>query len=142
MVKNITSKITKTHLLGATILLAYFIVANAIFGYASPSMIFIGLPCPACGLTRSGVLFFSGRFAESVRMHPLFIPLLGLAVWAVLCKIFWPDRIRHVKTVAVLLLIASIVVFIIRMVNLFPHTPPLTINSDSILHNILNILNQ
>ena len=138
MIRIVRSSITVPRLLGVALFCAYFVVTNAIFGYVSPSMIFVGLPCPACGLTRSGLLFFSGNFIESFRVHPLFIPTLAWVVGAVLCKQLWQDKLVHIKNLGLLLLVLSIVVYIIRMVLLFPHSPPMTVNSDSILHNLIN----
>ncbi|HYO44419.1 MAG TPA: DUF2752 domain-containing protein [Candidatus Limnocylindrales bacterium] len=38
-----------------------------------------GLPCPACGLTRSWRAALRGRPVESLRLHPLGIVALGVA---------------------------------------------------------------
>lgn len=136
MLDTIKNTITPWHLLAAGMVLVYYFIANTIFGYVSPTMVLFGLPCPGCGLTRSGLLLLTGNFAESFRMHPLLIPLLALGVWAVLCRLFWPGKFGHVKTLAILLLICFFAVYIVRMATIFPDTPPLTINRDSILHRL------
>jgi hypothetical protein len=41
-----------------------------------PSALFLGIPCPGCGLTRASLLLLSGDFAGALRMHPL-SPLLA-----------------------------------------------------------------
>jgi len=47
---------------------------------------FVGLPCPACGLTRALVAAGSGDVQQSLRFHPLglpiaFVALATLAMW-------------------------------------------------------------
>lgn len=137
ILKSLKKYITIWHLLGVAVLVVYIILANTFFGYTAPTMILVGLPCPACGLTRSGLLFFSGNFIESFRMHPLFIPTLLFAVCAVICRLFKPEKFEHIKTLAIVLLISFFIVYFIRMALLFPYNPPMTINSDSIFHNLL-----
>ena len=81
-----------------------------------------GIPCPTCGMTRAWRSFIFLDFATAFSMHPLFwIPPLFLlkkmqnkwALWAVF-GIF-------------------IAVYIIRMLFLFPHTPPMNFNYDGLL---------
>ena len=133
---------SRQYLLGAVAFTLYYIVTNFFFGYICPSMIFVGLPCPACGLTRAGLLFFSFNFSESFEMHPLFVPVLVFLVWLIICKIYWPNRLWLILTPAILLFFCFIAVYIYRMALIFPNYPPLMINRDSILHNIITLLEE
>ena len=137
MITTIKNSITKPRILTAALIITYLAATNFFFGYVSPSMILVGLPCPACGFTRAGFLFFTGSLAESFRMHPLFIPTLALAAGAVICKLFWPNRFEVIKILTIVLIISSFIVFIIRMAVLFPHSPPMNINRNSLLHNLI-----
>jgi hypothetical protein len=40
-----------------------------------PTALFLGIPCPGCGLTRATFALFAGDFAGALRFHPL-SPLL------------------------------------------------------------------
>lgn len=51
-----------------------------------------GVSCPACGLTRAAAAFAQGRFAESLRWHPLF---LLLAAEAALLWLVWGLALRR-----------------------------------------------
>ena len=124
-------------LVGVGIFIIYYFAANAVFGFVCPSMILVGLPCPACGLTRAGVLFFTGNFGASFEMHPMLLPALAWGGIAVVCKLRWPHKYEHVNTLAIVLLVCILVVFVVRMIFLFPHTPPLDINENSVLHRII-----
>ena len=133
----------KPYFLGAAAFALYYISANRLFGHISPTMILLGLPCPACGLTRAGLLLFSGQFAESFRMHPLFVPALFFILWLAVYKVLWPENLynnRYLQNISISLLIVFFAVYIIRMAHMFPHEPPMVINRDSILHNIIFLL--
>ena len=121
---------------------AYVIVTNLLFGYICPSMVLAGLPCPACGLTRAGLLFATGNFAESFGLHPLLIPAVVFIAVTVAMKFIKPNKIKVLQIPAIFLLICFIVLYIFRMVSLFPHHPPMVINSESILHNIINLIRE
>ena len=132
----------KKYLIFITAFILYYALTNYFFGYISPTMILFGIPCPACGMSRAGLFFLQGNFADSFRMHPLFIPGIAFILVLGAFKIFWPDKTKHLQIPAIVLLVSFIAVFILRMVHLFPNYPPLVINDDSILHNILSLLRE
>lgn len=120
----------------------YYVVANLLFGVICPSLIFFGLPCPGCGLTRAGFYLITGDFAESFRMHPLLIPGVSYIVAYLVIKKVKPNKINRLQIPAIILLAAMIILYVIRMVSLFPHTPPMVMHGESILHNIIFILRE
>ncbi|MCL2048582.1 MAG: DUF2752 domain-containing protein [Defluviitaleaceae bacterium] len=128
------------YFIGAGAFCIYFIFVNMLFGYACPSMIFVGLPCPACGLTRAGLLFLSGNFAESLKLHPLFVPVVAFTACAMAVKHMKPEKAEMLKTFTIVFLLIFISVYIFRMVKLFPHHAPMVVNSNSVLHNIINLI--
>lgn len=139
--KNILcGKQLKRYFWGILTFKLYFIFANLMFGTICLTMIFFGLPCPACGLTRAGVLFLTGNFAESFAMHPLLLPTIVFIAVTLAIKYFWPDKIKFLEIPAVIMLAIFVALYIFRMVNLFPNHPPMVVNSDSILYNIISLL--
>jgi hypothetical protein len=79
-----------------------------------------GLPCPGCGITRSGSNLARGNFARAFNYHPfgpvLMPPIFLLGVMALLPRL-WRDRVRsRVLTVANPLrrfYLALVVVFVV-----------------------------
>ena len=130
----------KKFILGGTAFGLYYVIANYLFGYVCPLMIFIGFPCPTCGLTRAGLLFFRGNFAESFAMHPLLIPTFVLIICVIAYALLWPNKLNYMKIPVVLLILTSLVVYMYRMVNLFPYQPPMVSNNNSVLHNIIQYI--
>ena len=104
------------------------LVLSLFFGI-SPCIIYhvVGLPCPACGLTRAFISLAQLEFMEAFAYNPLFfivpfVPLLG------------HERITEKwrNKIALVLLSVLIIVWVVRMVVLFPHTVPMTFNEDSL----------
>lgn len=86
-----------------------------------------GVPCPGCGSTRAAIALFQGNFSEAFAYHPL-IPLslaiLPYAVFRDMLKQRWPIKPAE-KAGAICVVALFIIVYVIRMVLLFPHTQPM-----------------
>lgn len=93
----------------------------------------IGIPCPGCGMTRACLAVCRLDFAEAFRMHPLW-PLVLILLVAVVLRGGRLFKSQKTETrVAVLLLILVLVVYLVRMVLYFPHTPPMDFNEQALL---------
>lgn len=82
----------------------------------------IGVPCPACGMTRAWRYAIRLDFSSAFSMHPLF--LLPLLVFVPAARKKW-----GVYTVFGIF----IAVYIARMILMFPHTSPMNYNYNSLL---------
>jgi hypothetical protein len=86
-----------------------------------------GIPCPGCGSTRAAIELFHGHFSEAFAYHPL-IPLsLAILPYAVFRGAFrWRRPVHNAEKIVVMCILSTyIIVYIIRMVLLFPHTQPM-----------------
>ena len=107
---------------------------SLLFGI-SPCIIYhvAGIPCPACGLTRAFISLARLDFGQAFAYPPLFLAVILLPFLAF-------ERIspkwRNILSFS--LLGVFIVVWIVRMVLLFPDTPPMTFNENSLLSRWLN----
>ena len=113
----------------------FSIVFSALTGLgACPIKATIGVPCPACGMTTAVILFLQGNFAESFYYHPLMI-FLGLIPFLVIeGKKTSPKKQNRIAMVIAILFIG---VYALRMIFLFPHMPPMSLNRDALVFNIL-----
>ncbi len=121
----------------------FLIVSAAIFvkcfGAACISQLMVGLPCPACGMTRAALLFLSGHWSESFQMQPFFYAvILGICLFF-LCRYILKGYQRAVQYYAVFMLAAAIIFYIYRMVKYFPDIPPMTYRKDNLLYFMLHI---
>ena len=104
-------------------------VVLSLFVGISPCIFYhiTGLPCPACGLTRAFISLARFDLWQAFVYHPLFIlvpfiPLLYLERIS--------NKLRNILAYSALALL--LVVWVIRMVVLFPDVEPMTYNENSL----------
>ena len=81
----------------------------------------LGLPCPACGLTRAALALARLDLAEATFFHPLAIPLALLTLGVVACAVALEDRAWNVfaKNAGGGAAVALVVVWAIRFLGIF-----------------------
>jgi hypothetical protein len=93
-------------------------------------------------LTRAVWLALGGNLSAAFRMHPLFP--LGLLLLIGLPFLLWRSpgflHTRAFKHAAVVLIVAFLAVYAIRMLTQFPDTPPMVYNDNSILGRLLALV--
>ena len=132
----------KRYALMLTCLAAYFAVTHFLFGTVSPTMYLFGVPCPGCGLTRAGVFFLRGNFADSLRMHPLLVPVAAYLAAMAFVWFFRPAKLKTLYPPGYVLLAAALGLYVYRMVVYFPHAAPMTLNENAMLQNLLNLIRE
>lgn len=86
----------------------------------------IGIPCPACGMTRAIKSLIRLNVKAAIYYNPLFLmPFIFILV-----LIF---KRKYIKVTATICAITLIIVYIFRMSLYFPNNEPMKINEDSIL---------
>ncbi len=92
-----------------------------------PTLRWLHIPCPGCGITRSVVATAHGDFATAFSFHPLGPVVFGWIVGAVLVRVpvvrrampTVPRRIEDAATAALICGLAA--VWIARLLHLMPH---------------------
>lgn len=84
----------------------------------------IGVPCPACGISRAVISFLNGNYIDAFKYHPLFWLPIGLLVSII-------NR-KYIKRKLIVFMIIFIGMYIIRMVVLFPNIEPMRLNEKAI----------
>ena len=89
-----------------------------------------GIPSPSCGMTRAFMSLPDVRLAFFY--HPLFftVPFIPFAA-------LFSDRLRNITSLVLIVLFLS--VWALRLFYLFPHTPPMNYNENSLFELILFI---
>lgn len=122
------------------VLIAAFFLVKC-FGGACVTKLIIGLPCPACGMTRAAALFAQGRIIESVQMQPLFLLLMIGAVLFILLRYVLRRYEIVLDYYAGFLTIFAVAFYIYRMLRYFPDTVPMTYWEGNLYCNIGQVLN-
>jgi hypothetical protein len=81
----------------------------------------LGIPCPACGLTRAGLALAHLDLASAQRFHPLAAALLGVAIGTAIAAFLVDDTAwrRVVRVVTSGAGVALIIVWALRFAGLF-----------------------
>lgn len=110
----------------------YFILANLGFGYFCPSMVVIGLPCPACGMTRAFFELFTGGFTESLKMNPMLLPSIAYIVYYIYSKkkrVFW--------VVSIIFFAVLFGTYSLGMQKYFPYREPYVLNERALVAEVI-----
>ena len=104
----------------------------------------VGLPCPGCGSIRAASELFHGNFTNAHIHHPLIIISLLLYIYLPLRFIFGRKRplTQYEKFLLLGVVSLYLIVFIIRMILLFPHTQPLVPYENAVWRQVLVVFKQ
>lgn len=102
--------------------------------------VYTGLPCPGCGMTRAFLAAFKTQWGQAFYWHPLWPWILfGPLVYAGLLK-FYPNSEKGRSRMIWMTLAAFCIIYVLRMMWLFPHTAPMDFNDKSIMFSIYKFL--
>lgn len=118
---------------------AYVIFMEYFFHAVCLSRVLVGLPCPGCGLTRAGVLFLQGHFAESFRLHPLFVLIPAGILLGLYERYLSASPRRYFTAYLLVTLVLMILLYIVRMKLCFPHTEPVNYEPDNVLTRMIRL---
>lgn len=122
------------------ILLAVYAVATQLaFGTVCPMVIFCGLPCPGCGLTRAVCSILLGDLKSAVEYNLtafLWLPFLLLLLWE---RYLTAKKIFSRQGVMIFVALVTVVYYLYRMKMFFPGEPPLVYQPENIMAWILQV---
>ncbi|MDD3360978.1 MAG: DUF2752 domain-containing protein [Hespellia sp.] len=123
---HLVKKDLKENRIALLAILFYFLCSKMIFHTICPMVLFTGLPCPACGLTRAGIALLTGKFALAWQMHPfIYLIVLLCVIWAIQRYVL-QRTLPWMKVVWVVSLCALIAFYFYRMFRYFPDQPPMS----------------
>ena len=120
--------------LGLTALLVFVLDIGCMFRSLT------GFPCPGCGTTRACLAFLQGHVVDAFYFHPLFWLSVLLIVVVVLRgeRVFRNERVNRWFWIIILLMYLT--VYVVRMVLLFPDTPPMDYNEKAPLFQLYQLI--
>ena len=144
--QQITAKIKRTlqRALSAWWVLLIIVVYSAFAWWFTGTSCLIasttGMPCPGCGGTRAFLALLKGDITGSLRNHPLLIPSAAIMGAYFIGRLIKDRSQDYMKKILIALLIALAATYAIRMIIMFPETPPLKYNDQAILPRIISTI--
>ena len=133
-------ELIKKYWIGILLALASIAALDLLYGTVCLSKVFVGLPCPACGMTRATKLLLTGHFKESFHMHPL-LPLVALGVIGYpIIKKTLKNYVVIIKFYVIICLVIFFGVYIYRMRMYYPNIEPMVYYKDNYLYKIMALL--
>ena len=120
-------------------IIACFVFLYILFGSICPVVCLTGFPCPACGLTRAGLLALTLDFRGAWEMQPFIYPITLWLVAAFLQRYgcLRAHLFEWMKWAGILLVCGMIVFYVISMCRCFPDRMPYVYHSDNLLQKIV-----
>lgn len=120
-----------------TIVITHFTVFRHFIYSMCPSVWITGYPCPACGMTRAGILVLTGHFAEAACLQPFIYVLAVFAVGLCIYRyLFLQDSLKWAKRCLIVIILCMIGFYIYRMIRYFPDEPPMTYYKYNMLYRL------
>lgn len=123
----------------AVVLFFYTIVTNLVFHAFCPLIIFCGIPCPGCGVSRATAYFMTGRWKQAWLMNPMIFPIVLAAVYFGWNHYLLGRKARGIKMIIIALLALLIIVYGVRMYLYFPNRVPYVYTEDNMLAHFLSM---
>ena len=114
----------------------YMIFMNLVFHAFCPLVIFRGIPCPGCGMTRASICFLTGRWQQAWQMNPVVFPFMAAAGYFGWNRYIAGRRAKGMKIIAIGLLVLLIVVYGVRMYLYFPDRAPCLYAADNMIAHL------
>lgn len=109
---------------GILVFAVYYITVHVVFHAFCPVVLFTGLPCAGCGMTRAFLFLFTGQWERSWRMNPMAIFVLLFLFYCVVMRYVFGKKIKGLKSGTAVLCLCLLAVYGYRMTVLFPNRPP------------------
>ena len=119
-------------------LFLYTAVSNLLFHAFCPLIIFCGLPCPGCGISRASVYFLTGRWHQAWQMNPMIFLIAAAAFYFSCSRYLFGRKTAGIKVIVISLLALLVVVYGVRMYLYFPNRVPYVYTENNMITRLLS----
>ncbi len=126
----------KEYGMAGVVLALYTVATNRIFHAFCPMVIFAGLPCPGCGMSRATFLLMTGRWGSAWQMNPMIFPVALAAVYFAWNRYVRGRSARGIRPMLIVILILLVASYCFRMYLYFPGRVPYVYYEGNILEKM------
>lgn len=144
-VRAVRERITadvKEYGMAVVVLMIYTFFTNLLFHAFCPLIIFSGIPCPGCGVSRATAYFLTGRWRQAWQMNPMVFPVVLAAVYFAWNRYLLGRKAAGIKVIIVTLILLMIVVYGVRMYLYYPDRAPYVYTADNMLAHMHSLYQQ
>lgn len=120
------------------IALFYFLLMQVSYS-TCPFIMFTGIPCPFCGMTRAGISILKGEFLLAFQLNPMIYGVIFLCFAFITVRYFTKKSLKTLLPLVAVFFIITFVVYIYRMQTLFPDHYPMLYFKDNFISRVLNL---
>lgn len=117
-------------------LFIYAVVTNLVFHAFCPLIIFCGIPCPGCGISRATAYFLTGRWQQAWQMNPMVFPIAAAAVYFGWNRYLLGRKAKGIKVVIIALTVLLVAAYAVRMYLYFPNRVPYVYTENNVLAHL------
>lgn len=118
----------------------YAALSNLLFHAVCPLIVFCGIPCPGCGISRATAYLLTGRWLQSWQMNPMIFPIMLAALYFGWNRYLLGRKAKGIKAVIIALVVALVIFYIVRMYLYFPNRVPYVYTADNMLTRFMSLV--
>ena len=122
------------------VLPVYAALSNLLFHAVCPLIIFCGIPCPGCGISRATAYFLTGSWSQAWQINPMIFPIMLAALYFGWNRYLLGRKAKGIKVVVAALFALLIIVYIVRMYLYFPNRVPYVYTADNTLAHFMSFI--
>ena len=126
--------------IAVVVLPVYAALSNLLFHAVCPLIVFCGIPCPGCGISRSTAYFLTGRWSRAWQMNPMIFPIMLAALYFGWNRYLLGRKAKGMKVVIAALFSLLVIVYIVRMYLYFPNRVPYVYTADNMLTRFMSFV--
>lgn len=139
--KDRLKKDLKTFYPAAIVLVIYNIIVRKIFHAYCPFLIATGFPCAGCGMTRAVFFILTGEMKRGMSLNPAAPLWIIFLIWFFAERYLRGQTSKHVKAALAAVVLVTFGIYIYRMINFFPGSPPMVFYRNNLISRALRIIN-
>ena len=124
-----------------TLIFFAWLILTLLFHHFCPVVLFCGFPCPGCGMTRAFFYFFTFHPVKAFEYNPAYpIWLVTLVILAFRrCILGKSLKTKAMNRLIIVTALVTIVVYILRMIYVFPSHEPMVFVHENLLSKLFPI---
>lgn len=118
----------------------YVTLLNLLFHAVCPFIVFCGIPCPGCGISRATAYFLTGRWSQAWQMNPMIFPIMLVAFYFGWNRYLLGRKAKGIKAIIAALFALLVIVYIVRMYLYFPNRAPYVYTADNTVARFMSFV--